>query len=46
MSGGEKCRLALHLAGIDLKDVRIKPAAWSAMKEQTPHTTKESSQCP
>lgn len=37
VSRGEECRLALHLAGIDFEDVRIKPAAWPAMKEQTPY---------
>jgi prostaglandin-H2 D-isomerase / glutathione transferase len=37
VSRGEECRLALHLAGIDFEDVRIKSADWSAMKEQTPY---------
>lgn len=37
VSRGEECRLALHLAGIDFEDVRIKPATWPAMKEQTPY---------
>src|SRR4029077_3598816 len=37
VSRGEECRLALHLAGIDFEDVLIKPAAWPAMKEQTPY---------
>lgn len=37
VSRGEECRLALHLAGIDFDDVRIKGADWSAMKEQTPY---------
>ncbi len=37
VSRGEECRLALHLAGIDFDDVRIKPAEWPAMKEQTPY---------
>jgi len=37
VSRGEECRLALHLAGIDFDDVRIKPADWPAMKEQTPY---------
>jgi glutathione S-transferase len=37
VSRGEECRLALHLAGIDFEDVRINPAAWKAMKEQTPY---------
>jgi prostaglandin-H2 D-isomerase / glutathione transferase len=37
VSRGEECRLALHLAGIDFEDVRIKPADWPALKEQTPY---------
>jgi glutathione S-transferase len=37
VSRGEECRLALHLAGIDFEDLRINPAAWAAMKEQTPY---------
>ncbi len=37
VSRGEECRLALHLAGIDFDDVRIKPADWPAIKEQTPY---------
>ena len=37
VSRGEECRLALHLAGIEFEDVRIKSAAWPAMKEQTPY---------
>jgi glutathione S-transferase len=37
VSRGEECRLALHLAGVDFEDVRINPAAWPAMKEQTPY---------
>lgn len=37
VSRGEECRLALHLAGIDFEDVRIKPAAWPDMKAQTPY---------
>jgi glutathione S-transferase len=37
VSRGEECRLALHLAGIDFEDVRINPASWTAMKEQTPY---------
>jgi glutathione S-transferase len=35
VSRGEECRLALHLAGIDFEDVRIKGADWPAMKERT-----------
>lgn len=37
VSRGEECRLALHLAGIDFDDVRVKGADWPAMKEQTPY---------
>ena len=37
VSRGEECRLALHLAGIEFDDVRIKPTAWPAMKDQTPY---------
>jgi len=37
VSRGEECRLALHLAGVDFEDVRIKVADWPALKEQTPY---------
>lgn len=37
VSRGEECRLALHLAGIDFEDVRIKHADWPALKEQMPY---------
>ena len=37
VSRGEECRLALHLAGIDWEDARIKGADWPAMKEGTPY---------
>ena len=37
VSRGEECRLALHLAGVDFDDLRIKAAAWPAMKAQTPY---------
>ncbi len=37
VSRGEECRLALHLGDVDFEDVRIKPAEWPAMKEQTPY---------
>lgn len=37
VSRGEECRLALHLAGVDFEDVRIKGAEWPAMKSETPY---------
>src|SRR5687768_16568319 len=37
VSRGEECRLALHIAGVDFDDVRIKGADWQAMKESTPY---------
>jgi len=37
VSRGEECRLALHLAGVEFEDVRIKGADWPAMKGQTPY---------
>ncbi len=37
VSRGEECRLALHLAGIDFEDVRIKTADWPAMKDRMPY---------
>ena len=37
VSRGEECRLALHLAGVDFEDVRIKAEAWPAMKENMPY---------
>jgi glutathione S-transferase len=36
VSRGEECRLALHLAGIDFDDNRIKFADWGALKPNTP----------
>lgn len=35
-SRGEECRLALHLAGIEFEDVRIKRGDWMALKPTTP----------
>jgi len=35
-SRGEECRIALHLAGVDFEDVRIKTGDWPAMKANTP----------
>jgi glutathione S-transferase len=37
VSRGEECRLALHIAGVDFEDVRVKSAEWSAMKARTPY---------
>lgn len=36
VSRGEECRLALHLAGVDFEDVRVKPSDWAALKPDTP----------
>jgi glutathione S-transferase len=36
VSRGEECRLALHLAGIDFEDVRVKNAEWPAVKAASP----------
>jgi prostaglandin-H2 D-isomerase / glutathione transferase len=35
-SRGEECRIALHLAGVDFDDDRIKSADWPAMKASVP----------
>jgi glutathione S-transferase len=35
-SRGEECRIALHLAGVDFDDQRIKSADWPAMKASVP----------
>jgi glutathione S-transferase len=37
VSRGEECRLALHIAGVDFEDVRIKFDAWPALKPQMPY---------
>ncbi|MEO5831661.1 MAG: glutathione S-transferase family protein [Rhodanobacter sp.] len=37
VSRGEECRLALHLAGIDFEDVRVKRDDWTPLKAQTPY---------
>ena len=37
VSRGEECRLALHVAGVDFEDVRVKFADWPALKPQTPY---------
>ncbi|MBL9006112.1 MAG: glutathione S-transferase [Myxococcales bacterium] len=36
VSRGEECRLALHVAGIDFEDERLKSADWPARKPSTP----------
>jgi glutathione S-transferase len=36
VSRGEECRLALHLAGVDFVDHRIKGPQWSDLKPRTP----------
>ncbi len=35
-SRGEECRMALHVAGVDFDDVRVKGPDWPAMKASTP----------
>lgn len=37
VSRGEECRLALHVAGVEFEDVRIKPPDWPVLKPQTPY---------
>jgi len=37
VSRGEECRLALHLAGVEFEDVRLKSADWRAMKPTSPY---------
>ncbi len=36
MSRGEECRLALHVAGVDFEDVRVKREDWATLKPTTP----------
>jgi glutathione S-transferase len=36
VSRGEECRLALHIAGVDFDDNRIKRDQWAALKPTTP----------
>src|SRR5262249_32438814 len=36
VSRGEEGRLALHIAGVDFEDVRVKAADWQALKPNTP----------
>ncbi len=36
ISRGEECRLALHIAGVDFEDVRLKREEWMALKPKTP----------
>jgi len=36
VSRGEECRLALHAAGVDFEDERIKLADWPPLKSSTP----------
>jgi glutathione S-transferase len=37
VSRGEECRLALHVAGVEFDDVRLKPADWREMKATSPY---------
>lgn len=37
VSRGEECRLALHLAGVDFEDNRVKAQDWPAVKPTTPY---------
>jgi len=37
VSRGEECRLALHVAGVDFEDDRVKQADWPAAKAAAPY---------
>ncbi|NVB82871.1 MAG: hypothetical protein HOV81_31125 [Kofleriaceae bacterium] len=37
VSRGEECRLALHVAGVEFEDVRVKPDQWPSLKATTPY---------
>jgi glutathione S-transferase len=37
VSRGEECRLALHVAGVEFEDVRLKPDQWASLKPTTPY---------
>jgi len=37
VSRGEECRLALHVAGVDFEDDRVKRADWPAVKAAAPY---------
>jgi len=39
VSRGEECRLALHLAGVDFEDVRVKNTDWPAVKPTLPYNS-------
>jgi prostaglandin-H2 D-isomerase / glutathione transferase len=39
MSRGEECRLALHVAGVDFEDHRVKRDEWPTLKPSTPFGT-------
>jgi len=37
VSRGEECRLALHVAGVEFEDVRVKRDEWPKLKPTTPY---------